>query len=96
MSVTLIVSLIGLGVVLLTNFAILIKDHVKVSELVEWQEEVDRHINNLERHIDPRRDGERHADLIKRMDRMEKKLDNLTLSEKTIISKLNKGDSEDA
>lgn len=94
MSVTLVVSLIGLGVVVLTNFALLVKDHVKVTELVEWREDVDAHMGNTERHIDPKRDGERWSDLTRRMDRMEKKLDNILTLERS--HKSNKGDSEDA
>jgi hypothetical protein len=95
MSATIIVSLIGLGIIVLTNFALLVKDHVRVQELVEWREDVDLHINNLERHIDPKRDGERWSDLIKRVDKMDRKLDNILTLERDNNFK-RKGDSEDA
>jgi len=91
-----IVGWIMLAIVILSNFAIIVKMYVKVTDFEIWKAKVDLHIDNRQIHLDPVRDEQRWNDLTRRMDRMEKKLDNLSVSEKTIISKLNKGDSEDA
>jgi tetrahydromethanopterin S-methyltransferase subunit G len=56
---------------------------------------VDHHISDTEKHIDPRRDSERWAELTKRMDKMDKKLDNILTLERDNNFK-RKGDSEDA
>lgn len=95
MSAALIISLVSIVVVLLTNFAIVVRDHYKVLELAEWKKDVEKHLVDTDRHIDPRRDSEWRADLIKRMDKMDKKLDNILSFERDNISK-RKGDSDDA
>lgn len=89
------IALISLGVVILTNFAYFVKQSVKVSDLVQWREIVDRHLIDSDRHIDPKRDDKRWLDLEKRLDKIDKKVDNLLTLERDNI-KRNKGDSEDA
>jgi hypothetical protein len=91
-----IVGWIMLAIVILSNFAIIVKMYVKVTDFEIWKAKVELHLDNRQVHLDPIRDEQRWGDLTKRMDRMEKKLDNLSASERAIISKLNKGDSEDA
>ena len=94
MSATEIVSLVwGIGV-LLGNFAYLVKMHIRVGDYEKWREGVDRHINDRDVHIDPRRDTERWAELTKRLDKMDKKLDSVLTLEKGHIRK-SQGDSDD-
>lgn len=94
MSSSSLVAFISIGVVLLTNFAYLVKQYVKVNDLLKWQESVDRHMADTDRHIDPKRDEKRAAELDKRLDRIEKKVDNLLSLEREHSKR--KGDSEDA
>lgn len=91
-----IIGWIMLAIAILSNFAIIVKMYVKVTDFEIWRAKVDLHLDNRQIHLDPVRDEQRWNDLRKQVDRMEKKLDNLSASERTIISKLNKGDSEDA
>lgn len=91
-----VIGWIMLAIVILSNFAIIVRMYVKVTDFEIWKAKMDHHLEDRQIHLDPIRDEQRWNDLTRRMDRMEKKLDNLSVSERTIISKLNKGDSEDA
>ena len=85
-----------LASLVLTNFAILVRMNVKTSDLIIWQAKVDIHLADTQKHLDPHRDETRWQDLIKRMDRFEKKLDNLLAVESSFNAKIKRGDSDDA
>lgn len=95
MSVTAIIALVSLIVLLLSNFAIVVRMYIRVGDYEKWRETVDHHIADTEKHIDPRRDSERWSELTKRIDKMDKKLDNILTLERDNNFK-RKGDSEDA
>lgn len=95
MSFSAILGLISLIVILLTNFAIVVRMYIRVGDYEVWRKDVDHHISDTEKHIDPRRDFERWAELTKRIDKMDKKLDNILTLERDNNFK-RKGDSEDA
>lgn len=95
MSTQIILSLVSVTVILLTNFALVVRMYVRVGDYEKWRETVDRHITDREVHLDPRRDTERWSELTKRLDKMDKKIDNLLTLERENIKRY-KGDSEDA
>lgn len=96
MSTQAIISLVTLTVILLTNFAIVVRMYVRVGDYEKWREVVDRHVNDRDVHLDPRRDTERWSELTKRLDKMDKKIDNLLTLERENNVRKSKGDSEDA
>jgi hypothetical protein len=95
MTATAIASLVGGIVLLLSNFALLVRMYIRVGDYEKWREVVDRHLADSDRHLDPRRDTERWTELTKRLDKMDKKMDNLLSLERGNI-KRQQGDSDDA
>lgn len=95
MSTTSIASLVGGIVLLLSNFALLVRMYIRVGDYERWRETIDAHVRDTEIHLDPRRDERRWEDLTKRLDKMDRKIDNLLTLEKGNI-KRSKGDSDDA
>lgn len=96
MSTQVLLSLVSVTVILLTNFAMVVRMYVRVGDYEKWREAVDRHVSDREVHIDPRRDTERWSELTKRLDKMDKKIDNLLTLERENNVRKSKGDSEDA
>lgn len=96
MSTQVLLSLVSVTVILLTNFALVVRMYVRVGDYEKWRETVDKHISDREVHLDPRRDTERWSELTKRLDKMDKKIDNLLTLERANNVRNNKGDSEDA
>jgi len=86
-----IAMLIG-AVTLLGQFALLVRAYVKVNDLLEWQKTVMAHMHDRSTHLDPSRDGERWMELTKRLDKMEKKLDQIVQHE---LKYRNKGDTDE-
>lgn len=82
MSTGTIISLTGLVVVLLGYFAKAVVTDSKVSDLVKWREGIERHVADRDIHLDPRRDEQRWDELQTRLDKFERKLDELIRFEK--------------
>lgn len=77
------ISLITFCVVVLTNFALLVKMHVKLQDLLVWQQRVDSHLVDTSRHLDPSRDDRRWDEVQRRLESLERKVDRvLTLETK--------------
>lgn len=96
MSTQVLLSLVSVTVILLTNFALVVRMYVRVGDYEKWRETVDKHISDRDVHLDPRRDTERWSELTKRLDKMDKKIDNLLTLERENNVRKSKGDSEDA
>jgi len=75
-------ELVPVIVAVLANFALIVKMWIHVDTLVKWRVMVDNHISDTTRHLDPQRDDRQWADFIKRLDRLEKKMDDLIMMEK--------------
>jgi len=74
-------ALVSTGIVVLTNFALLVRMGVKVQDLLHWQPRVDSHIADTTKHLDPHRDDYRWTEVQRRLDSLERKVDKVLVLE---------------
>lgn len=71
------ITIIAGAVALLGQFALLVRAYIRVNDLIEWQKEVKAHLVDRTIHLDPVRDEHRWIELAKRLDKIDKRLDQL-------------------
>ena len=69
------IAIISVSVVVLTNFALLVRMWVKLQDLLAWQQRLDAHVGDTTRHLDPHRDDFRWIEVQRRLDSLERKVD---------------------
>lgn len=70
-------------VILLTNFALLVKMWIRTEDFQRWKDSiVEPHLRDNRIHVDPTRDEARWVDLVRRFERLERKVDMIVSIEK--------------